>query len=677
MAHRNPNYYNLQSQRAYPLMDTATAVGDGGEQLPSDILVDCRLRWPSALGQYAFLGGITVTPHVVTALFIVTNSQTTTTFAPLAAVSIPQPVDEYRPYAITPFQPGTGGVVVFGNVRDTFNARFSTPLQSLLSPDCAQPYTELPIPSLRKQGARTGLVGDVLLRGGTDITATQELVALPKIGLRNAFVFRLTRLDAMQTYLGPCGGRPESGTCLKEGIESINDVVPDCNGNINIVIQGLQTAAFVNCGQWDTGMVLEDSIKLSEICLQQRVRNASGTDLCTAELTSEYLPCTLPFTETFGNGVPADFYVMEGIFDMQYAAYEAIGQFQPNTAIWTGNACTGVKTIGYYGILEFTLTNAYPENINGGLVFNFRHDVFSRTTGYYSNDFFYVHVNYNEQTVSLRHFTGISEDILASEAATVPLGACKVRIDVVAGETAGEVLFGVTAYGMGAGGANLTIGVSYTEEFIDSGQFGIRSFGATTEFTKFTVGESGVGTLVYSLPDFTEQEGTWVAAESSWDSTGTSSNVALWLGGQCIAATALGQYCLVGFTLDNANEAVNGGLVFNYRAMPDGETSANYFKLYADYLTQEIVLEHYKNGTAAELSRKAALIPLGPCMLRALILAQPMHCQVLGYGMDLDGTDLVYDVTLPDYSVDTGSFGVFSEGAETHFTYFQVGVADA
>lgn len=63
------NWYNLNAQRDYPLDDTATGVDDAGVRMPTDLLVDCNLRWPRALGRYAFLTGLTTTPTTVTALF--------------------------------------------------------------------------------------------------------------------------------------------------------------------------------------------------------------------------------------------------------------------------------------------------------------------------------------------------------------------------------------------------------------------------------------------------------------------------------------------------------------------------------------------------------------------------------------------------------------------------------
>ena len=63
MAIRNNHWYNLNEQRDYPVDDTASALSDDGSRLPSSLIADLRLRWPSALGRYAFISAAAVTPR--------------------------------------------------------------------------------------------------------------------------------------------------------------------------------------------------------------------------------------------------------------------------------------------------------------------------------------------------------------------------------------------------------------------------------------------------------------------------------------------------------------------------------------------------------------------------------------------------------------------------------------
>ena len=67
MAIRNQSWYNLNSSRDYPVDETASSLSDKSERVPSDIITDIRVRWPDALGDYAFLGSVAVTPGAVTA----------------------------------------------------------------------------------------------------------------------------------------------------------------------------------------------------------------------------------------------------------------------------------------------------------------------------------------------------------------------------------------------------------------------------------------------------------------------------------------------------------------------------------------------------------------------------------------------------------------------------------
>ena len=73
MAIRNNHWYNLNEQHYYPLDDTASAISDAGELLPSALIADLRLRWPITYGRYAFISAAAVTPYLVTVLIETTD----------------------------------------------------------------------------------------------------------------------------------------------------------------------------------------------------------------------------------------------------------------------------------------------------------------------------------------------------------------------------------------------------------------------------------------------------------------------------------------------------------------------------------------------------------------------------------------------------------------------------
>ena len=340
---RNNNWYNLQSTRRYPLDDRSTGTGDDGTRLLDDILVDCQLRWPHIAGEYAYVGGITVTNKIVTVMLLAASAPDATDgFVPLGVVSLPQPVVPYVHYPISALYPGTGGFLVFGDVTEAFSARFSTPQQGLLAPRCAQAYHALPIPTLRKWSRNIGLAGLVKILGGPDVEVVKETMTIDGHE-QEVLVVRLisptTIRNVLENYIGPCDLRPESRNCAKEGVETINSVAPDCNGNINIVFRHLTTAPFQGCNTTVAGVTLDQSLGLTAVCTPLVPGRFVGVDLCalsessvsssqgsqssssqssssSSQQSSSSQPClSLPYLETFDGGDAEDFVVKIGQFD--------------------------------------------------------------------------------------------------------------------------------------------------------------------------------------------------------------------------------------------------------------------------------------------------------------------------------------------------------------------------
>jgi hypothetical protein len=262
MSIRNQNWYNLQSTRSYPLDEGSTCVDDAGAFVRNDIIVDCYIRFSGALGAQMYVQGITVSAGLVTVLFGVTGGQT------VAVVSQPKPVTPYINYAVTALVPGVSGWIVFGpGIVENFSGRYTTVAQTAIQPRCARPYRELPIPTIGKLGLTTALDGVVSLTASTPVTATYETITVGETAQR-AIVLRLDNKQISTTYnpltefLGPCGQRPESGTCPKTPIETINGIEPDCAGNINIDFTGFTAKNFTTCG----GLDILTNIGLADVC---------------------------------------------------------------------------------------------------------------------------------------------------------------------------------------------------------------------------------------------------------------------------------------------------------------------------------------------------------------------------------------------------------------------------
>ena len=268
MSIRNQNWYNLQSTRSYPLDESSTAVDDTGAFIRDDILVDCHIRFSSDLGQHLYLQGLTVSAGLITAVFGVAatlNSAGST----VASVTVVRPGNAYANYSIVPLVAGVSGWVVFGPGIDTpFVGRYTNPAQALINPRCGRTYRPLPVPSIGKINLATSLQDVVTITGIDPVIAEYKLVQYGDKEMR-AIVFRLDDTQRTDTYnpleqfLPTCAKRPESGTCYKQPITSINGIEPDCNGNIVIAPhESITLTPFDDCG----GVDMTTPRSLAEAC---------------------------------------------------------------------------------------------------------------------------------------------------------------------------------------------------------------------------------------------------------------------------------------------------------------------------------------------------------------------------------------------------------------------------
>lgn len=267
MSIRNLNWYNLQATRRYPLDDSATGESDTGIALPNDILVDAHLRFPETLGTYAYVQGVTVSAGLVTILFGVSDNLEVEG-ATIAAVSIPKPAAPNIHYPVQSLVGGVAGWVVLGaGIQNIFTGRYPAPKQTLLAPRCGRSYRPLPVIDMGKLNLNTALSGEVRLEGSSPLEVVTRNIS---VGGKSttALVFRLSQTDASLSYnplsyfLGSCGQRPESDTCPKTPIETINGIAPDCDGNINIEFQNLVGENFTDCG----GLDVLTPLSLAQIC---------------------------------------------------------------------------------------------------------------------------------------------------------------------------------------------------------------------------------------------------------------------------------------------------------------------------------------------------------------------------------------------------------------------------
>lgn len=281
MALFNNNWFNLNSTRRYPLEDSATGESDAGVDFPNDIIVDIRLRFPDSLCRYCSLSGVNISKSIVTVTIVghsnipeagSSSSYGSQEFYPVAVISLPKPVIPGIPYRLSNFSDGVSGWIVFGEgVENTFSARFSESSQALISVKAAASYREHPVKSINILNSNVSLTGDVLLKSSGDLSVTIENRTIRGVGVRKCVVFSLNSEGSLenlyQKYLGKCEIRPESESCNKVSVEYINDIAPDCDGNINLSFSGngLVGQRIINSSKI-LGMAVELPLGMAEAC---------------------------------------------------------------------------------------------------------------------------------------------------------------------------------------------------------------------------------------------------------------------------------------------------------------------------------------------------------------------------------------------------------------------------
>lgn len=298
MAIVNLNWYNLQSLRRYPLADSCTGETDDGKNLPNDIIVDCCLRFPdgSAVGDIKkpvlrtpFLTAVTVSNSIVTAVIGVEEKDTDTLAVKrysIAAVSAVKPVNAGVHYTLTPLMDGVAGWIVFGDGIDTpFAGRFSSAHQAKIQERCARSYKPLPLTGVKIAGAENWLDGVVKLNVDAPLVAAVKKISVEapnrdkEIQYNAIFIGLDEKLmsaeyNPFSYFLHPCGGRPESGTCPKPGIQTINGIGPDCYGNVDIVFEKLVGMPFPG------GLAVATNYGIADACQEGKKLPQFYADKC-------------------------------------------------------------------------------------------------------------------------------------------------------------------------------------------------------------------------------------------------------------------------------------------------------------------------------------------------------------------------------------------------------------
>lgn len=276
-------WLNANENRAYPLHDNAGRRA-GTSLLPNDLLADCQIWLPRSLGRYVCLSSASVSPKLVTLTFVASQEHPQCgspdgSFTPIAVLSLLRPVVRFKPYALRPLAPGVGGWINLGNGANGANltALFENLSEGLLCDRTVRSYPDLPVSSIGKTGISPPLQGLVGLRGslgkvvvsnGTRVIGgiTRKVIL---IGLDLSSSPTATLLD----YAGACGHRPSAATCNKPALTEINQVKPDCNGNIDLVFLG-----DVVVGDAGDGLILDNPVGMAQVCVPKPYKVIDNND---------------------------------------------------------------------------------------------------------------------------------------------------------------------------------------------------------------------------------------------------------------------------------------------------------------------------------------------------------------------------------------------------------------
>jgi len=303
-------FYNLNAVRGYPIDDIANRKSDAGDVIPDGIITDLCLRFPESLGHKTFISSINTTQNIVSVIINVVPEYDPSPVTPIAAATVAKSaVIEGKPYRLTGILPGVDGWIVFGNVKNiNYQGRFSSYAQSLLLTKVSKPYKALPLTAVKKLNTTQTLVGDVDIISGFNITIDSDYVHIDGL-LRPAMLFSLENKTSsvLTSFTGPCGARPESGTCIGTPIQQINDVIPDSDGNITITITNGQVTNV------PYGLIVNATPSLPGLCGNSLVNIADTSPFIPRDQCSEPLIISETIIEISESEIPPTDVVSESI----------------------------------------------------------------------------------------------------------------------------------------------------------------------------------------------------------------------------------------------------------------------------------------------------------------------------------------------------------------------------
>lgn len=276
------DFLNDNEYRSYPVDDRATFEPYTGTDVSAvnSLLADMKLILPGSVAACAFIASIKATSALVTLTIMgsqthpfspnippatLTNEQYSVLGAyVLATVQVRR--SNSLPGSVVEIQsdvPGVGGWVVFGSgVLTPGSWSFTGPAASMISDQCITRYDYGGVTSIGRLGFDTLVDGQIQLVGqnGIEVVADDKGVAIQFSGTKGEV------RQSLQSYLGQCGGRPESGTCAFTPIKSLNGLVPQGQDReLVVVLDKPMYATYEGSGDKEI-IVVSSDLELSAFC---------------------------------------------------------------------------------------------------------------------------------------------------------------------------------------------------------------------------------------------------------------------------------------------------------------------------------------------------------------------------------------------------------------------------
>lgn len=286
----NLSWESVNSVRRYPLVDQATCVDDNGVVLPTEIINEVQLWVPDSLAsKKIFISSISISNQLASVTFAIDNGGT---FTPIGGCTVGPTINPFKNYTIKTYIDGAAGWLVFGNIAATYYGKlqswvFSSFNQTGLLPKNVKTFKASGVTGITTKTANKILRKNVIFKSTNSDDFLIEYV--PKTSStartidgekRDCIIFKLNELgkgaDVYKKYLSACDVSPDSDTCLKPKIETINNAVPACsNGYITLkIVEELDAdlGPTLSITTWPGMIRFDFSLSLNDVCVNSKLR---------------------------------------------------------------------------------------------------------------------------------------------------------------------------------------------------------------------------------------------------------------------------------------------------------------------------------------------------------------------------------------------------------------------